>query len=167
MSNKIAIAKKTFGLPGLSAYSYAVHPAEAPGLETQSLVEGLIRSISSSDYPERIKVRIERAIAEAVESGNSTEDILSLQRAADFAFRLAMNLPYDFPFPEISYDADFDIVFEWEVRPKRWFSVSIDANGVANFASISGTTEQHGRFPVADHIPQSVFKLIAESARLP
>ncbi len=165
MSNKIEIANSTFGMIGVSTRSNAICTEESEFGDPKDLVESLINSISYSEFTNKIKNRIEFAFQSAIECGATPIEFVDLVRSSRQAYLFALKLPYDLPIPDISYDADFEVVMEWESRPKRWFSISIKPDGIANFASIIGASEMHGKFYAVEQIPEHIFSLIQKASR--
>ncbi|MDH3975578.1 MAG: hypothetical protein OEV42_14970 [Deltaproteobacteria bacterium] len=72
------------------------------------------------------------------------------------AKRFTDTLPTTLPLPEVSVDPDGDISFEWYVRPRRVFSVSIGSDCLLSYAGIIGLNKVHGEEFFGDEIPKTI-----------
>lgn len=68
-------------------------------------------------------------------------------------------LPHDLPVPDISVDADGEILFEWDRGPRQIFSVSIGRDGTLTFAGLFGQSKIHG----TEHLREALPLVIAHS----
>jgi len=72
------------------------------------------------------------------------------------ARRFIIALPAGVPQPEINPDNDGEISFDWDVKSRLVFSVSLGESGVLSFAGIFGASRIHGREDFEGTIPQTI-----------
>lgn len=71
-------------------------------------------------------------------------------------------LPHSLPDPEISPDADGEIMFTWRHDPRHILTITIDATGRLSFAALSGVESIYGTKYFVGAIPQSILDQLAE-----
>jgi len=62
-------------------------------------------------------------------------------------------LPSSIPVPEIAADTDGEILFEWDLGPRRVFTVSVGRDGTLTFAALFGHRKIHGVEHLGETLP--------------
>ncbi len=76
----------------------------------------------------------------------------SLNKAQAFLF----TLPTIIPLPEVSVDPDGDVSFTWQRSPRLVFSISVNKNGLLNYAGLFGRNKTHGTEDFVQAIPKTI-----------
>lgn len=74
----------------------------------------------------------------------------------EYACLLAGSLPTWVPTPDVSPDRDGDLTLEWDLGPRRVFSVSVRRDGVLHYAGLFGTGKAHGSDVLVSGAPAAV-----------
>jgi hypothetical protein len=107
-----------------------------------------------------------RIISEAIEKyavenwdgyGAEVIDILSCVGAILFSQMLPDNLPL----PEIYVDPDGEITFEWYLKPRKVFSVTVRRNEELSYAGLFGVNKFNGTAFLDDELPDIILNSIA------
>lgn len=102
--------------------------------------------------------RLGGAYADALEAGQSIEPS-TYRHASQF---LAL-LPASTPNPEIVVEDDGEIAFDWDLGPRRVFSVSVGRDGTLSYAGLFGIQKAHGVTMLDDDaIPHEVLDGLAK-----
>jgi hypothetical protein len=70
-----------------------------------------------------------------------------------YACQFLMLLPSTIPLPEITADTDGEILFEWDLGPRRVFSISVGRDGTLTFAGLFGYRKIHGTEHSCEALP--------------
>jgi len=65
-------------------------------------------------------------------------------------------LPSRIKSPEVDFDPDGDVMFEWNEGPRRTFSVSIDRTGEISYAGLFGGSKVYGSEYFFGSIPKPI-----------
>jgi hypothetical protein len=72
------------------------------------------------------------------------------------ARRFAKALSSEFPAPEVGADPDGEISFDWDLGPRRVFSVSVSQAGRLSYAGLFGTSTVHGSEDFRGQVPRAI-----------
>lgn len=67
--------------------------------------------------------------------------------------------------PDIYIDPDGEICFEWDAGKRSVFSISFSSDGFLTYASLIGSTKNHGVIPFKEDIPAFVEEIVSKVYR--
>lgn len=70
-----------------------------------------------------------------------------------YATEFLQLLPTDVPSPEIAADTDGEILFAWDLGPRRILTVSVSRDGTLSFAALFGHKKNYGTEPLREVLP--------------
>jgi len=78
-------------------------------------------------------------------------------RSIDEALKFALLLPTSIPFPEISVDADGEVIFEWYKEPNKVFSVIVESDNRIVYAGLFNHDDKvNGTEYFGDELPKTI-----------
>jgi hypothetical protein len=72
------------------------------------------------------------------------------------ALRFAKALPIAIPAPEISVDANGELIFEWYKEPKKVFSIIIEGKNRLIYAGLFGINKTNGTEYFSEELPETI-----------
>lgn len=126
-----------------------------------SILSGLVREVS--EFSGTLTVgeprRIARQALETVVAAAQVDDWDNAGSACVepstylYASQFLRLLPLTAPMPEIAADTDGEILFEWDLGPRKVLSVSVGRDGTLSFASLFGHAKNYGTEPLREGLP--------------
>ncbi len=105
--------------------------------------------------------RINTASDEAREPNWNGEDGHPVEPSTiDQAWLFAACLPTTLPIPDVSPDADGDLAFDWNLGPRRVFSVSVRRDGSLSYAALVGASRSHGTGTLRGGLPPEIIQWV-------
>ena len=83
----------------------------------------------------------------------------------EFAIRFLNALPATAPLPEVTADADGEVVLDWIFGARKALTVSIDATGRCTYAWMLGQSTSRGTVWMDDEIPPQIVFALGQLAR--
>ncbi|MDA2925100.1 hypothetical protein MYX65_10720 [Acidobacteria bacterium AH-259-L09] len=97
--------------------------------------------------------------------GAAEIDLIAYAHALEFLEALPTTLPA----PDVAVEPDGEIAFEWYVRPRWVFSVSVGRDNELTYAGLFGRSKTHGTEYFADELPKTIIenldRLLSKEAR--
>lgn len=157
----------------MTAYCPAINPSPFwsvdDQMETGSSIEAeqLHRNIAES-LNHFVMPRLEQLafpISDVFASSQSEEIPVDMETAAA-ALRFASLLPRMVPIPEVSFDPDGEVAFDWSAPSGKMFSVSVNRSGRLAYAGWFGETSRiHGTERLAGEVPEEILRGIRKASR--
>ncbi len=70
-----------------------------------------------------------------------------------YAKQFLQLLPTEVPVPDIDVDTDGEILFEWDLGPRRVLTVTVGRDGTPTYAALIGYTKVHGTEHLCETLP--------------
>src|SRR5437867_1750641 len=126
-----------------------------------SILSGLIRDVA--DFSGTLTVGEPRKIAQqALDTVVAAAQVDDWDNAGSvrvdpstylYASQFLRLLPSTAPVPEIAVDTDGEILFEWDLGPRKVLTVSVGRDGTLSFASLFGYATNYGTEALREGLP--------------
>jgi hypothetical protein len=134
-----------------------------------SILSGLIRDASEFSgtltvgEPRRIAQQaLETVVAAAQVDNWDTAGAKCVEPSTYlYASQFLRLLPVTTPPPDIAADTDGEILFEWDLGPRKILTVSVSRDGTLSFASLFGHSKNYGTEPLREGLPLVVSSSLA------
>lgn len=136
--------------------------------ETRQLVSNVAdrQAATPSVYStERHEAKLKALLAAFTDTEEWERDRTRMPDSSAFLYgwQFLEALPSSVPIPEVTFEADGDVSFDWDYGPRQVASVRISRDGFVYYAGLFGYATEHGAEAFGERIPARVAEVIGRA----